>query len=333
MENDELSDLNVYCRLRPSESGKKMVYRLTESNTVISIDHEQHKQPKTSSYEFKRIFDEKTSQSEVFQRAVVPIFEKVLQGYNGCFIAFGKPLTGKTHSLVGKSKNIEHMGEQCLTAGAIQRTLYHLFETMKKEVYEYIEVTLRLHLLEVYNDRVYDLTAEGDAEELKVVGSGSAGDPFEVKGVTELTVGSLNEALYFVQMCLNKRRRGAEGERLKSHVIANLSISQESLITKIVRTGEMSFVDLAGGDHKKQDEYCEDDVIEQQILNNTSSAILHIIECLAKGSKPNFSSFNLTRYSSLISESSKSISSATVSPAFSSPVLLMRRSCKTRSPR
>lgn len=61
-------------------------------------------------FDFKRVFDEKSSQSEIFQRTALPIYEAIMQGYNGCIITYGQTGSGKTHTITGKTKDIEEMG-------------------------------------------------------------------------------------------------------------------------------------------------------------------------------------------------------------------------------
>ena len=61
-------------------------------------------------FDFKRVFDENSTQSEIFQKSAVPIFEAVMQGYNGCIITYGQASSGKTHTITGQTKDIEQMG-------------------------------------------------------------------------------------------------------------------------------------------------------------------------------------------------------------------------------
>lgn len=83
-----------------------MINKWAPSEQVVS---------KLVNFDFKRVFDEKSSQSEIFQRTALPIYDSVMHGYNGCIITYGQTGSGKTHTITGKTKDIEQMGNLRLT--------------------------------------------------------------------------------------------------------------------------------------------------------------------------------------------------------------------------
>jgi len=54
-------------------------------------------------YEFDLVFDHKSSQAEVYEKACRPIVASALQGYNGTILAYGQTGTGKTFTMEGSS--------------------------------------------------------------------------------------------------------------------------------------------------------------------------------------------------------------------------------------
>ena len=50
-------------------------------------------------YNFDRVFDPNSTQREVYDEAIIPIIESVLEGFNGTVLAYGQTSSGKTHTM------------------------------------------------------------------------------------------------------------------------------------------------------------------------------------------------------------------------------------------
>lgn len=50
-------------------------------------------------YNFDRVFDPDSIQKDVYEQAVFPIIESVLEGFNGTVLAYGQTSSGKTHTM------------------------------------------------------------------------------------------------------------------------------------------------------------------------------------------------------------------------------------------
>lgn len=126
-------------------------------------------------------------------------------------------------------------------------------------------------------------------------------DPFYLKGITELHIATLHEALYHLEVCQKKRRREFEDidsyNSSKSHFIINLSITQENLITKITKVGEISFVDLVACERITDPKLClsERHMTENRSINKSLSALSLCIENISRGTKADFRSSVLTK--------------------------------------
>ena len=72
-------------------------------------------------YLFHRVFDQSTTQRQLFAESIVPIVSKALQGYNCTVFAYGQTGTGKTFTLEGDMGNPSR-------AGIIPRCIHHLFQ-------------------------------------------------------------------------------------------------------------------------------------------------------------------------------------------------------------
>ena len=62
-------------------------------------------------YNYDYVFDMSSTQKGVYDVAVVPVVESVLNGYNGTILAYGQTSSGKTHTMLGEDiENVEERG-------------------------------------------------------------------------------------------------------------------------------------------------------------------------------------------------------------------------------
>jgi hypothetical protein len=118
-----------------------------------------------------------------------------------------------------------------------------------------------------------------------------------VKGVTELSIGTLRDAMYLLEVSKNNRSKILETDSSRSHFILTLSISQENSITKITKVGELSFVDLVACERNNDAKLCMSEHAKTEVssLNKGLSLLNTCIENLSKGIKGDFRSCNLTK--------------------------------------
>ena len=80
-------------------------------------------------YSFDKVFGTHSTQEDVYDDAVRPIVEEVLEGFNCTIFAYGQTGTGKTHTMEG-----EHEGSVDglpTNAGVIPRAMAHVFEYLQ----------------------------------------------------------------------------------------------------------------------------------------------------------------------------------------------------------
>lgn len=56
-------------------------------------------------YSFKKVFDEKECQKNVFDEVALPLVKNLLKGGNGLLFTYGVTGSGKTHTMTGKDKD------------------------------------------------------------------------------------------------------------------------------------------------------------------------------------------------------------------------------------
>lgn len=52
-----------------------------------------------------KIFDENSTNNEIFENVVQPIVRESMRGFNGTIFAYGQTSSGKTYTMVGDDKN------------------------------------------------------------------------------------------------------------------------------------------------------------------------------------------------------------------------------------
>ena len=86
----------------------------------------------------------------VYEKAVEPIVESVLDGYNGTIFAYGQTSSGKTHTMLGEDiESEEHRG-------IIPRMVKGIFAKISAAP-EDIEFSMRVSFIEIYNEKIKDL--------------------------------------------------------------------------------------------------------------------------------------------------------------------------------
>ena len=101
-------------------------------------------------YAFDGIFNHLDSQKHIFETAVAPIVEGVMEGFNGTVLAYGQTSSGKTHTMSGPDMYIEEL------RGVIPRMVSYVFG-MIENASEEIEFTVKVSMIEIYMEKIRDL--------------------------------------------------------------------------------------------------------------------------------------------------------------------------------
>lgn len=98
------------------------------------------KKTKDQIFAFDRVFDETTTQSDVYEGTTKTLLDSVLDGYNATVFAYGATGCGKTHTITGTSQE----------PGIIFLTMQELFEKIDERSQDKT-TELTLSYLEIYN--------------------------------------------------------------------------------------------------------------------------------------------------------------------------------------
>jgi len=140
-------------------------------------------------------------------------------------------------------------------SGIIPRSLSHLFELLEAL---HSEFSVRISLLEIYNEEIYDLLAPEGLPKLKIYDDASKKGSVFVSGITEVPILEKSKVYEILQQGSNKRRTAVTNMNefsSRSHSVFSITVhTKDTTINdmeseELVRIGKLNLVDLAGSEN------------------------------------------------------------------------------------
>ncbi|XP_040821621.1 kinesin-like protein KIF25 [Ochotona curzoniae] len=168
-------------------------------------------------------------QSEIFGE-VRPLLSSLLDGYNVCIMAYGQTGSGKSYTMLGPQRGDEPAvpADADGDCGLVPRVAWELFRLLSEEPTESRQV--EVSAVEVYNNNVFDLLAEGGSargprvkREVTMIQEGRP----EVPLLTCQAVGSAAELLACVRQGLRLRAQQptlVHASSSRSHLIVTVTL-------------------------------------------------------------------------------------------------------------
>ncbi|KAE8693137.1 P-loop containing nucleoside triphosphate hydrolases superfamily protein isoform 2 [Hibiscus syriacus] len=206
---------------------------------------------------FDKVFGPSSQQKELFDLAVSPIVNEVLEGYNCTIFAYGQTGTGKTYTMEGGAR--KKNGEFPSDAGVIPRAVKQIFYILEAQNAEY---SMKVTFLELYNEEITDLLAPEETTKfiddkskkpIALMEDGKGG--VFVRGLEEEIVTTANE-IYKILEKGSAKRRTAETllnkQSSRSHSIFSITIHIKECTPEgeeMIKCGKLNLVDLAGSEN------------------------------------------------------------------------------------
>ena len=215
----------------------------------IYLAGEQIKITKTKevSYNYDFVFNEKTSQNEVYRYTTSSLINQVVDGFSATIMAYGATGSGKTYTMVGKGEN----------TGLMIRSIRDLFKVVNSDQSK--AYSIKISYIEIYNEVLKDLLTDKSKSppELRT-------DPKKgvvLQGAENKVVLNEEEAFKLINMG-NKRRTEKQTDRnqfsSRSHAIlqiyleiqdqVNVNYDNYNNINYEASFGKFILVDLAGSE-------------------------------------------------------------------------------------
>ena len=217
-----------------------------------------------------------STQREIYNEAIIPIIESVLEGFNGTVLAYGQTSSGKTHTMVGPS--IEDPERQ----GIIPRMVKTVFEKIENAS-EDIEFTVKISMIEIYMEKIKDLL-DPTKTNLKIHEDKIKG--IYIQDVTEMYVGDDLEVYDIMATGNDNRAIGVTDmnkQSSRSHSIFIMTISQRNNSDFSTKTGKLFLVDLAGSEKVGKTNAKGQTLDEAKNINKSLTSLGLVINTLTDG--------------------------------------------------
>nr|XP_056707661.1 kinesin-like protein KIF18A [Euleptes europaea] len=221
---------------------------------------------------FDAVFDENSSQLEVFEHTTKTVLDGFLNGYNCTVLAYGATGAGKTHTMLGSP---EDPGVMYLT----MEELYNSMDRMKEEKHCAIAVSY----LEVYNEQIRDLLVNSGPLAVRE-------DPQKGVLVHGLTLHQPKSAKEILQMLDYGNRNRTQhptdmnASSSRSHAVFQIYLRQQDKTASInqnVRIAKLSLIDLAGSERARATNAKGARFREGANINRSLLALGNVINALA----------------------------------------------------
>mmetsp|Transcript_48754 Transcript_48754/g.75929 ORF Transcript_48754/g.75929 Transcript_48754/m.75929 type:complete len:1265 (-) Transcript_48754:1-3795(-) len=278
---DAKGAIRVYARIRPvvpREAGQDIAVRKLDAFSMDLDGNDKARKAKT--YTFDSIFDDHSSQEDVFLECR-SLVSSTIDGFNVTVFAYGQTGAGKTHTMYGNPSQ----------PGLVPRIVEETFSVLGKYSHDCSSHVI-ISMFELYCNDLVDLLAP-KAKGKKVVPppleikKDSRGSVF-VENATQREMGSSQELLQCISEGQDRRHVAAtkmNADSSRSHLIVILIVESTNKTTKQVTTGKLTLCDLAGSERLKKSEVTGDQKKEAQAINMSLTALGDVIEALSKQAK------------------------------------------------
>ncbi|RVX23048.1 Kinesin-like protein KIN-5D [Vitis vinifera] len=215
---------------------------------------------------FDKVFGPTSQQKDLYDQAVSPIVNEVLEGYNCTIFAYGQTGTGKTYTMEGGAR--KKNGEFPNDAGVIPRAVRQIFDILEAQNAEY---SMKVTFLELYNEEITDLLALEECLEEEIVCTAN-----EIYKILEKGSAKRRTA----ETLLNKQSS-------RSHSIFSITIHIKECTPEgeeMIKCGKLNLVDLAGSENISRSGAREGRAREAGEINKSLLTLGRVINALVEHS-------------------------------------------------
>ncbi|XP_059930075.1 kinesin-like protein KIF11 isoform X2 [Gadus macrocephalus] len=254
------SNIKVAVRCRPFNAAERKsspcVVDCEPNRKEVTLKTGGHNDKATrKTYTFDMVFGQSAKQIDVYRGVVCPILDEVIMGYNCTVFAYGQTGTGKTFTMEGeRSEGEQFTWEEDPQAGIIPRTLHQIFEKLSENNTEF---SVKVSLLEIYNEELFDLLSTSDdiTERLQLFDDPRNKRGVVVKGLEEVVVHNKDEVYQILKRGSAKRKTAStlmNAYSSRSHSVFSVTIHMKEVNLdgeELVKIGKLNLVDLAGSEN------------------------------------------------------------------------------------
>ncbi|OCK77764.1 kinesin family protein-like protein [Lepidopterella palustris CBS 459.81] len=241
----------------------------------------QGKRVKDQTFGFDRVFDENTTQSDVYEATTKSLLDSVLQGYNATVFAYGATGCGKTHTITGTAQQ----------PGIIFLTMQELFERIG-DMQEEKVTEITLSYLEIYNETIRDLLLPGGSKQGLMLRE-DANQAVSVAGLSSHRPQNVQEVMDIIVRGNEYRTMSpteANATSSRSHAVLQINVSSKdrnAAINEPHTMATLSIIDLAGSERASATKNRGERLLEGANINKSLLALGSCINALCDPRKHN----------------------------------------------
>lgn len=227
------------------------------------------------------MFDENTTQGDVYEATTRNLLDSVLDGYNATVFAYGATGCGKTHTITGTVQE----------PGVIFLTMQELFERIGERTEDKV-TEVCLSYLEIYNETIRDLLVPGGSKQGLMLRE-DANQAVSVAGLSSHRPQNVQEVMDIIVRGNEYRTMSpteANATSSRSHAVLQINVSQKDRNADVNEPHTMatlSIIDLAGSERASATKNRGERLIEGANINKSLLALGGCINALCDPRKRN----------------------------------------------
>ncbi|OJD27618.1 hypothetical protein ACJ73_00997 [Blastomyces percursus] len=240
------------------------------------------KRVKDQTFMFDRVFDENTTQGDVYEATTRGLLDSVLDGYNATVFAYGATGCGKTHTITGTAQQ----------PGIIFLTMQELFERIADRTDEKV-TEISLSYLEIYNETIRDLLSTTSPVKGGLMLREDANQTVSVAGLSSHHPQNVQEVMDMIVRGNESRTMSpteANATSSRSHAVLQINVAQKDRNADVNEPHTMatlSIIDLAGSERASATKNRGERLIEGANINKSLLALGSCINALCDPRKRN----------------------------------------------
>ena len=293
----KLEAIKTFCRIRPTKSPNELFSISKNDSRILNINSSNLEKLNVgnnlkliNSYKFSKVFDENSSQEEVFELTCKPLLDDLLYNQkSGLVFTYGMTNAGKTYTVIGTP---EYPGILPLAL----KNLFEYDETMKMKG-GISHNNFYCNFVEIYNEDVFDLLSDDPIGKnkyykKKLTVKENLNSVFFLQDVTFAKLDSLESFNTILNKGISKKVHSCTAlnqNSSRSHTIFKIILFKENKdISKIDFTTEelisLSVVDLAGSERQKRTDAKGKNLQEACKINQSLSTLGKCLEAMKHNS-------------------------------------------------
>lgn len=296
-EKDKEVNVQVLLRCRPlnedeQRSNVQKVISCNEHRREVTVMQNLANKQIDRIFTFDKVFGPKAQQRSIYDQAIAPIVNEVLEGFNCTIFAYGQTGTGKTYTMEGGMR--KKVGELPAEAGVIPRAVRQIFDTLEAQNADY---SMKVTFSELYNEEITDLLASEDylryvedrqKKPISLMEDGKG--CVVIRGLEEVAVYSANEIYTLLEQGASKRRTAdtlLNKRSSRSHSIFSITTYiKEATVgdEDLIKCGKLNLVDLAGSENISRSGAREGRAKEAGEINKSLLTLGRVINALVEHS-------------------------------------------------